>query len=674
MAFDWANLSAPVTKGLAAAAGLDVSTAHASLRREYGKTPDVRFIEELWTPLREQWLTRDRPSASEVATRLRARGAGRQELPARNHEQRLAYLRSCRLSAAVREEALAVFLIAGGGSAQKARPDKPAGAKAAPKSPTAAKATARKVADRGTPKDPVTESAAAAQTVVEEMRPGLAAMSDTHVPGVVTALHAYILGNTKDSASEQEYFASMFLATVHVLSQHTTLVPAGLDHTAVEAIGMPAEVASAARSVAKGARSWARVGPNDLGYLIGQHFSQPTRPDVDHSVSMILHFLVTGGDPRVGSDAVLLRRLYEWSLALMSRPREEEPDQPAPSAPRGLVNAQKAGSKGSTKLHPVVATALSSAGEDEMVQPITNGGMWFASSVGGTRVWSNDPVRSRDHVVTAVRVETSFQPRRVPPARQLAAALSYANVHNGVNSVCWANGKVHIRTAMGAYPAINGWLGPFVGVAMMSSAMFALHAAPELRGDPVAGAQGVRRQPSHFVAELGGFEVGQDDQAHFPLPSRDLLRRSAASTLAGFGEVKKTKDTVECRLPGPNGRLEGWLGRRGNRSDDQFLTISAVTRPPWGAGVKFVLTIPNNGTKYANEDLAMRWNALEWEQVPTVNVWGGWSGEDGALRLTSFVPQMLCRPSEESNAAMIGNFIMYVVGRGNTASVSLNLA
>ena len=104
------------------------------------------------------------------------------------------------------------------------------------------------------------------------------------------------------------------------------------------------------------------------------------------------------------------------------------------------------------------------------------------------------------------------------------------------------------------------------------------------------------------------------------------------------------------------------------------MVVSKVTRPPWGAGVKFVLRVPCRGSEGENAVLAMRANSEEWALLPSVNVWGGWSGEADSLRLTMFLPQMLFKGTPESKLLSIANFAMYGVNRANVIALNFGLS
>jgi len=616
MSFEWAAVEPQVLEGLAEAAGLGGSDPAAAMTRRFGPEPSEDFIAEMWPALRSVWLTEDADSALDLAMRLQARGVGRSELPLDSHDDWLVYLRSCRISRAVREEALLVFLDAGWSGDDDEDDDED---------------------DDGTRVD-----------FLDTLRLSLAWMRIENVPGLITAA--------------QQFNSSAFGAAM-VIVNAPALAPAGFEVEAIRRADMPRPVRLTAQAVAEGARAWSRMPMPLLLQLLEQYVEGS-----EQGTLMILHLLWTGGDPGRTPDPMVLigfTALLAWTenyaagTGAVARP---EPVGPGTAGRRPTPP---------TDMHPVVAGALSAAGDDESIYATDDGGVWFASEVGGTFVAAGREVRARGHVVTPVVMDTAVKPRRRPAEPRLAALLSEANVHNGVNAMAWVDGTVRVRTALATHDRVNGWIAPFAGVAMLASAMHALHLEPALRGNPVAGPDGVRHDPSPLVAEFGGWEVADEDADQYPLPHSTAIESMVDEMVGRVAEIERGDSLVAVRLPGPNGKLEGWLNRRRGRSDDQQLTISKVTRDPWGAGVKFVLRVPNPGARADNEVVALRWNDYEWEQVPAINVWGGWSGEDDVVRLTSFIPQMLMRPSESSNLRLIANFLSYAMNRGALLATAL---
>lgn len=112
MTFAWTNLQNVVQKEIAQELGLDWRSPGASLAARYGTPPGTEFIDDAWHALRESWLPRNRPATEALSKKLADRKVGNTLLRLTSHDKRLEYLGTCRLSKAVREEALEVFLSA----------------------------------------------------------------------------------------------------------------------------------------------------------------------------------------------------------------------------------------------------------------------------------------------------------------------------------------------------------------------------------------------------------------------------------------------------------------------------------------------------------------------------------------------------------------------------------
>lgn len=668
MAFQWVTLKPVVLRGLAIAAGADGRNAADDLRRRFGAVPIDEFVQQMWSALRDEWLSRDRPAATELARNLQARGVGNTSIRLNNHENRLTYLRSCRISKAVREETLPLFLAAGG-SAHSRQAEAPA---ARPRSDTNAK---RPVAER-------TRASDAASASNDDLGDGLRRLQPLEVPGLLATLLAAVgAGTWRDSDKADDEGDPLAMQLMLLLLSGADLVPASFGPGAVEAAAPDEQVRRGATSVAKGAN---RLGAQDPVVLFGVLSAvleriDRARPDrVAPQAVFAAIDILNGAAPRPASSDDLAA-LLGWSFAFAARAASSEsPADPAPQPARRADRSAAAGSEGRPRRQVgserVVADIIRCVGEEEMpyVRQVDSAFVWLASSSGPTVVASGETIESRGQQVTPVMVWSEVEPLRRPTDRQLATALSELNRKDGVNAVAWTGSRVALRCGMASYPQVDGWLPTFLGVGLMASAMGANHLPAELRSAPFAGPEGVRRVPSPLVAQFGGWEVPDEDQEKFVLPSKSEIRATLRQLPVELDTRMDGEETV-VRLPGPNGRLENWLGRRRGRSDDHELVVSKVTRPPWGAGVKFVLRIPCGGSEADTAALAMRANAEEWELLPSVNVWGGWSGEAGSLRLTMFLPQMLFPGTTDARLRTVANFAMYGINRANSIAVMFGL-
>ena len=671
MAFQWAQVKPPVLKGLALAAGLDHRNAADRLRRRFGAKPTEDFIQEMWPTLRDEWLSRDRPAAKALADALRSRGAGNAAIKLSNHEQRLDYLRSCRISKAVREEALPIFLASTGGSApaaKKATPSaikKPAASAAKSAAPKKA-APPKKAAATASTKQKKRPSDRSPEEAIEALRSGLRSMRPQDVPGVLMALFG-INSLSASQESDPEQLRRRFVFTfVHVMADSTDVVPPRPAAEAAVALRSEPAHLGTAKKMAEGARAWADQDLMSLLEIFAEALGRSDDP-VDSFQATLFAAIAVCAFAAEPPEAEAIMGLAEWSIGVFAQahPSDEEDDDEDDDEPLATDD----------EVHELVIETVRSIGtaEGDHLYRVKHALAWFASEAGPTFIEADHPLESRGMVVTPITVSTAVIPRRTLTDRQMAAALSELNRRDGVNSAAHSDGRVLLRSALVSYDAVNGWLPLYLGVSFIASAMGALHLPTELRGEPVAGPEGVRTPPAHYVAEYSGWDVSPEDEEEYAMPTKASIR-SVAENMPLETDVKVSGEEVVVRLPGPNQQLENWLGRRRGKSDDHELVISKVTRPPWGAGMKFVFRVPTDGGAAANEALAMRANVDEWSLIPNVNVWGGWSGEAGALRLTMFIPQMLFRGSDQGKLNAVANFIVYGVTRANSIAISYGLA
>jgi hypothetical protein len=101
------------------------------------------------------------------------------------------------------------------------------------------------------------------------------------------------------------------------------------------------------------------------------------------------------------------------------------------------------------------------------------------------------------------------------------------------------------------------------------------------------------------------------------------------------------------------------------------LRFSVERRRPWGDGLTCTLRLPTADQPRLNLELAALLNRTEWNDVPAVNVWGGWAGTDTALELHSFVPRMLFRPDADQARTIVANLLTWCVNRGHRAEQML---
>lgn len=678
MGFDWGRIPPVTARKLVLALGLGAGDPAKVLNERYGSPPDETFVGEAWGALRDDWLIRDRAAAKRLSEALVLRGVGSKDLPTRNHEQRLAYLRSCRNSKAVREEGLRVFLEVHGGVATE---------ESAPR--RAPQPSQRQVTADDSP------------DFQADMNATLRRMHRDDVPSVAMSLMVLnaMSAHGEKGSSLDELPTSVASSLMMVLAMGGLEADDRLSKSRVSELRMTPEVDRAASQVARGARNWHQHrSPLELLLEVEDRVKNVVAGGLTMDQAplmgpcLALQVLSTGGSERAISieDAA---SILGWTRKVLAgaadSPDTSEGGRGADRAPH-RPQVEPLATSGSSRAgrredlvtartvqrrrglwHANVITALSTISPDEPIEDIEGGGRWWASGAGGTAVWAGAKVTSHGHRVQPVMVDTSIRPARRLGDAQLAAALSDLNIHGGVAQAAWVGGRVHFRSSIAVHSGISGWTGPWAGVAMFASAMAAYHAPTELRGEQIAGPFGQRPRPNHLIAEFSGWNVPDEDYDKFVLPTRAVIAECVNALPKGMAKGKIRQTEVEVRLAGPNGRLEGFLGRRGGRSDDQELVVSVVTRPPWGAGVKFVLRIETGAGEADNQQLAMGANLLEWELLPTLNVWGGWAGEDGCLRLTMFVPQMLMSRDMAGTSNIVTNMLTWAIVRGNTVAAGL---
>lgn len=649
MSFNWQDVRPPVLKGLAAAADIDMRHAVSGLQARFGATPTEEFVHEMWPALRTEWLSRDRPAAKALAAALQARGVGNTSIKPTNHEARLEYLRSCRNSKAVREEALAAFLGSTGGVSEGSAAPSSGGSSRKSKGATAAPPQASTV------------------EFENGLRQGLRALSPDRVPAIAASLAVIGSRAVTHHADDpiDQLVTGLASVSIGMFRNHEELIPKRLAEGFSTMVALDREILEIATRISGGAAMWADSRDvKAVVPLLFEAMSTITDDDRDMAGRFTAVFAMVTLEHMAGEEGSVddLYQLLDWSVAVMA------------AAEQAATSAGRTTDEDDVAPHPAVVEIIRAVGEDEdpFVYKVGSALAWLASSAGPTFVDSGDPVESRNHVVTPISVETQVVPQRKLTVEQTAAALSELNAHNGVSAAMWDEGTLRLHTAMASYPAIEPWLTRFMGVAMMSSAMAALHLPAELRGAPFDGPDGVRQPASHYVADYGGWDVPQEDRGRFELPSKKDIR-AVLSALPVETDTRMAGEEIVVDLPGPNGRLEGWLKRRRGRSDDHQLVVSKVTRPPWGAGVKLVLRVPILETQTVTEEMAVLVNQEEYELVPSINIWGGWSGEDDAIRLTMFVPQMLFTGSDESKKQTVANFAMYGIHRANNVALMFGL-
>jgi hypothetical protein len=101
--FKWESVPSDVLTELATELDLTDDTL-VHLRRRYGARPTTQFVRDLWSTLRDGWLTRDVEACAWVATELRAAGLGDITV-----SDDVRYLKSCRNAEQLRRTVLIAF-------------------------------------------------------------------------------------------------------------------------------------------------------------------------------------------------------------------------------------------------------------------------------------------------------------------------------------------------------------------------------------------------------------------------------------------------------------------------------------------------------------------------------------------------------------------------------------
>jgi hypothetical protein len=114
--FSWARLPERLARGLVRELALDADPpVYAALSTMFGAEPGVDFVRAAWPVLIDRWLTEDADARTDVVAGLRAAGLGDHEQNPRGKDAQLAYLRSCRNTARLRQTVLDRFLELGSG-------------------------------------------------------------------------------------------------------------------------------------------------------------------------------------------------------------------------------------------------------------------------------------------------------------------------------------------------------------------------------------------------------------------------------------------------------------------------------------------------------------------------------------------------------------------------------
>ncbi len=110
--FSWAGVPEELKRDLARELALENAGALAGT---YGDVPGTDFVRAAWPVLVTQWLAGDDSARADVVAGLRAAGLGDHEAKPRGKDEQLAYLRSCRNTARLRQIVLDRFVEIGTG-------------------------------------------------------------------------------------------------------------------------------------------------------------------------------------------------------------------------------------------------------------------------------------------------------------------------------------------------------------------------------------------------------------------------------------------------------------------------------------------------------------------------------------------------------------------------------
>lgn len=305
--------------------------------------------------------------------------------------------------------------------------------------------------------------------------------------------------------------------------------------------------------------------------------------------------------------------------------------------------------------HPAVITGLSAPGNHDPLQDIAGGAKWWGSDVAPTAVWAGDLVESRGHHVTPIFVETQVPLADHVSDDELLFIASECNRLGGISSVVVVGDHLVFRTAIATFPGIDGWVSVWTGAAVMSSAMSALHLTTDLRRPSPPGPFGLRGRPNPLIADYAGWEVPAEDRHLYVLPTLDDVCEAVDSwSHAGLRHHVQGDGSVLVTTPGV-----------------PTLRLSLESRAPWGGGLVCSLRLPTTGSLRQNLELAAHLNSAEWDAVPSLNVWGGWSGTDSTVEVHSFVPHMLFRRDADQARTIVANLLAWCVVRGRHAEETL---
>lgn len=636
MSTAWAQLGNPALQGLAESEGLDRRQAEAEIVRRFGPVPDDQSIRALWPALRREWLRRDRRAAKTIAADLRRRRAGKADLPIANHEQRMSYLASCRASKAVVGAVLAYL---------EPLTDSPA---SSPHTSDSPKPSPRPNIELGR------------EEVEDQITQGLTDFDDYDVAALAGLLISNItMSLERHDEDRQVRAARSALVAFVTLADHRALTPEYLSRSSIRRIGIPPGIRPTARAIARGANDWAAGQTSKLVTQVLHLFRDTDCDDpIEESLELafgVLAILAQGSQSDSAIDENDLDRLVHWVLV------ELVPDtNPPPPHER-----RTRGSGTSNRLVEYVSRSLLNEPSVDR-----NSLSWSPTPTGTTELWIDKLHDQRRETVEVISVQTSVTPRQLPPLRQLAAAMSAANVHDGVNAVAIVDGEIRLRCGVGKRRK-SPWLHDQALLGVVASAIAGHRLPPELQSLRARDPRGRPVEVSPLIASEAAWEVPPHRARNHLMPDFSALHQDARDFFKGFGKVQRKDRVILVRLPGPNGRLERFIGRR--RSDDQLLEISLVTRPPWGAGIKLILHVGLTGERTEHEELAVAVNRREWDLLPSIDIWGGWSGEDSGLRLTSFIPQVMLTPEDEANHELIFAFVTAIVVRGETTATAFGL-
>jgi hypothetical protein len=115
--FSWGRVPEALAHELVQELALDASaTPVEALGGTFGDTPAADFVRVAWPVLLNRWLTADADARTDVVAGLRAAGLGDHETAPRTKAAQLAYLRTCRNTARLRQTVLDRFLEVGMGT------------------------------------------------------------------------------------------------------------------------------------------------------------------------------------------------------------------------------------------------------------------------------------------------------------------------------------------------------------------------------------------------------------------------------------------------------------------------------------------------------------------------------------------------------------------------------